>query len=242
MPDLPRSWVATVLQESSNSRLLTRRAPPPATGYSQPPPSLQPSQPCPRLSSESRPHETTHLMHCRTGEPSVRKRLKAPRPGCVRGGGSHLRVPWSQPVHTSVRNDASRSMSDNEHETRQIPVGECPRCGDALPKRATGRPPKWCSQRCRRAAYEERRAAANGVLAIELVRPVTTTQEHDLSECVSRVAASPTACRRLLQALTKLARSRDLVGDPRWEPALDAVWRFADAVVQRHPSRSRFQR
>ena len=104
-------------------------------------------------------------------------------------------------------------MSDIENRTRQMPAGECPRCGDAFPKRATGRPAKWCSQRCRRAAYEERRAAARGVLAIELVRPVTTAKEHDLSECVSRVAASPTACRRVLQALTKLARSRDMVGD-----------------------------
>ena len=78
-------------------------------------------------------------------------------------------------------------MSDTESKIRQIPAGECPRCDDALPRRGIGRPPKWRSQRCRRAAYEERRAAAREVVAIELVRPVMPVKEHDLSECVSRV-------------------------------------------------------
>lgn len=39
------------------------------------------------------------------------------------------------------------------------------------PARGVGRPREWCSQRCRRAAYEERRAAANGAIAIEQVEP-----------------------------------------------------------------------
>jgi hypothetical protein len=109
-------------------------------------------------------------------------------------------------------------------------------------KKDRGRPPKWCSQRCRRAAYEERRAAAAGVLAIEFVRPVAASREHDLGECVSRVASSPTACRRVLQVMTQLAWSGDLVGDPKWAPTLDAVGKFADALVQRPASKSRFQR
>ena len=56
------------------------------------------------------------------------------------------------------------------------------------------------------------------------------------------MAASPTACRRVLQEMTQLARSGDLAGDPKWAPALDAVGRFADALVQRPASKSRFQR
>jgi hypothetical protein len=80
------------------------------------------------------------------------------------------------------------------------------------------------------------------VLAIEFVRPVETAKEHDLGECVSRVVASPRACRRVLQEMTQLARKGDLVGDPKWEPVLEAVGRFADALVQRPASRSRFQR
>ncbi len=86
--------------------------------------------------------------------------------------------------------------------------------------------------------------AARGVVAIELVRPVMPVKEHDLSECVSRVAASPTACRRVLQAMAKLARSSDLLTDPKWRPAIDTFVGLADALY-RPPvlrSQSRFQR
>ena len=181
------------------------------------------------------PHQTTHLMHCRPGDPSVRK-SRRPR---GRVGARWRPCFWgslSQPVHTSVRNVACRGMSDIESNIRQVPAGECPRCGGALPQRGTGRPAKWCSQRCRRAAYEERRAAARGVVAIELVRPVMPVKEHDLSECVSRVAASPTACRRVLQAMAKLARNSDLLADPKWQPAIDAFVGLADALYRRPPS------
>jgi hypothetical protein len=80
------------------------------------------------------------------------------------------------------------------------------------------------------------------VLAIEFVRPVETPREHDIGECVSRVTASPTACRRVLQEMTQLAREGQLAGDPKWEPTLEAVVRFAGALVQRPTSKSRFQR
>jgi hypothetical protein len=80
------------------------------------------------------------------------------------------------------------------------------------------------------------------VLAIEFVRAAATSREHDLGECVSQVVAFPTACRRVLQEMTQLARKGDLVGDPKWEPVIDAVARFADALVQRPASKSRFQR
>jgi hypothetical protein len=42
--------------------------------------------------------------------------------------------------------------------------------------------------------------------------------------------------------MTQLARSGDMVGDPKWAPALDAVGKFADALVQRSASKSRFLR
>jgi hypothetical protein len=80
------------------------------------------------------------------------------------------------------------------------------------------------------------------VLAIEFVRPAEASREHDLGECVSQVVASPTACRRVLQEMTQLARSGDLAGDLKWEPVIEAVGRFADALVQRPASKSRFQR
>ena len=41
--------------------------------------------------------------------------------------------------------------------------------GEPIPARLTGRPTVWCSQTCRRAAYEERRAAARGAIAVKVV-------------------------------------------------------------------------
>lgn len=80
------------------------------------------------------------------------------------------------------------------------------------------------------------------MLAIEFGQPKLTRPEHELEECVRLVVSSPTACRRVLKELTQLARSGGLVGDPTWEPALDEVGRFADALDRRPASRSRFQR
>jgi hypothetical protein len=80
------------------------------------------------------------------------------------------------------------------------------------------------------------------VLALEFVQPVVTRPEHDLGQCVTRVVASPTACRRVLEEMTQLVSRGELVGDPKWEPAVNAVGRFADAWYRRPRSQSRFQR
>ena len=67
--------------------------------------------------------------------------------------------------------------------------------------RATGRPATWCSDRCKRAAYEERRAAANGAIAVKIIEKVVERDLHGLSECSNRVKESPVACRRVLDHL-----------------------------------------
>lgn len=97
----------------------------------------------------------------------------------------------------------------------------CPRCGSPIPVRVTRRPARWCSQRCRRVAYEERRAAAAGAIAVEVVETVTTT-EHGLDECVCRVHASPVAVRKILAHVTKLV-VEDGLHDPKWGSTLTAV-------------------
>ncbi|MCZ3387696.1 MAG: hypothetical protein LH645_00915 [Actinomycetia bacterium] len=51
----------------------------------------------------------------------------------------------------------------------------------------------------RRAAYEERREAARGRLAVREVEKVTTV-DRDLSECSKRASLSPAACRRAISA------------------------------------------
>lgn len=82
-------------------------------------------------------------------------------------------------------------------------AGICPRCGFPLKRKGAGRPPVWCSQRCRRAAYEERRAAATGAVGLEVIDRVEIV-DHSLNECVDRVLVSSTACRNVLQALARM--------------------------------------
>ena len=101
-------------------------------------------------------------------------------------------------------------------------VGKCPRCGGPLPSpRPTGRPATWCSDRCKRAAYEERRAAANGAIAVKLVDRVIERDAHGINDCANRVMDSPVACRRVLDHLAELAGTGKL-GDPNGDgrPAL----------------------
>ena len=52
-------------------------------------------------------------------------------------------------------------------------VVTCGWCGATVPVPSRGRVPKWCSASCRHRAWEQRRAAASGLSAIEVVdRPV----------------------------------------------------------------------
>ena len=99
---------------------------------------------------------------------------------------------------------------------------KCPRCGKALPAPPVpprpGRPPVWCSQRCRRAAYEERRAAANGAIAVRtetIEKPVerivervriekqieVRTKHVTAAEAAQIVLGSPRACATVLDTL-----------------------------------------
>lgn len=91
---------------------------------------------------------------------------------------------------------------------------ECPRCGRLVEGLGRGRPPVWCSQRCRRSAYEERRAAAAGAIAVQVVeremvveRVNTRLREPTVQECVQRVLASPRACREVVNGLAVLAEA-----------------------------------
>lgn len=99
----------------------------------------------------------------------------------------------------------------------------CPRCGttihEVLPRRP-GRPRIWCSPRCRRAASEERRAAANGAIAIEYRQVETTLDDH-----VSAVLESPSACRRIIRTLSERTADGQL-SDARWSGVGDEMRRM----------------
>lgn len=98
----------------------------------------------------------------------------------------------------------------------------CPRCGAIIHEvwpRPAGRPRRWCSPRCRRAASEERRAAANGAIAVEYVRV-----EQTLDDQVRAVLESPAACRRIVRDLLERAENGQLS---------DARWSSVEAELQR---------
>lgn len=105
-------------------------------------------------------------------------------------------------------------------------AAKCPRCGEDLraapPSGRRGRPPIWCSQQCRRAAYEERRAAANGAIAVrievvekpvervvERVRVKVKEQQVTPAKAAQIVLESPTACRTVLLGLAAQIESED---------------------------------
>ncbi|TWP33187.1 hypothetical protein [Leekyejoonella antrihumi] len=101
----------------------------------------------------------------------------------------------------------------------------CPRCGKTITSSGRGRPPTWCSQACRRAAYEERRAAASGAIAVRIVTkeaPPTAPPKVSIDEHVAAVIASPTACARVLAEVATL-KANGQIQDPRWARVKTAV-------------------
>lgn len=130
----------------------------------------------------------------------------------------------------------------------------CPRCDATVPQRLDGerrgRRRVWCSENCRRRAYEERRAARSGaigievrtpdrapeVVEIEVEVPVYRTQtvekvvqrEPTYDEAVAMVTASPKACARVLQEVAERAWRGEL-DDPRNASVRDAAVRLVQA-------------
>ncbi len=102
----------------------------------------------------------------------------------------------------------------------------CPRCGATIHEvwpRPAGRPRRWCSPRCRRAASEERRAAANGAIAIKYVQVELALDDH-----VRAVLESPTACRRVVRNIRERVENGQL-SDARWSSVKDELQRVRPA-------------
>jgi hypothetical protein len=122
------------------------------------------------------------------------------------------------------------TLTTGEAPTAAAPQGTCLRCGTPWVGRPSGRPRKWCSQACRRAAYEERRAAATGAIAVREVEVAKVT-DHDLSTCANNVADSPTAVKRLLRSLGESSRLVDVATELRWEPARRELGTLLDKIA-----------
>ena len=92
-------------------------------------------------------------------------------------------------------------------------VVTCEWCGASVKVAKRGRVPKWCSATCRHRAWEQRRAAASGLVAIEVVeRPVevvrTVTKVERVLVDVSR-PVSPRSTREWTAQLEDLADQLD---------------------------------
>ncbi len=107
----------------------------------------------------------------------------------------------------------------------------CPRCGasiyDVISPRPAGRPRRWCSPRCRRAASEERRAAATGAIATEYIHLDVSLDDH-----VRAVLDSPAACRRVLRDVRERAE-QGMLQDARWSSVEAELARLQTAVRPR---------
>lgn len=102
----------------------------------------------------------------------------------------------------------------------------CLRCGTLLWRKTTGRPKVWCTPACRRLAYDERRAAGNGAIAIRVIERV---EQISINECVDRVIASPVACANVMSAVARRIDDGQ-IHQPKWSKTYDAVNRLLAAV------------
>ena len=72
---------------------------------------------------------------------------------------------------------SARAGPATKRHGRRLPgqTVQCGWCGKSTPIPARGRVPKWCSSTCRHRAWEQRRAAASGRRAVEVVDRVIET-------------------------------------------------------------------
>lgn len=109
----------------------------------------------------------------------------------------------------------------------------CQRCGSSLPPQKTGRPRRWCSPKCRQAAYEERHgleswkdkqptvndlsdvveAAQDRAAKRAVRRPVARDRRstHTLGDCVSVVCADQTTMAMVIDAVADLISAQKLM-------------------------------
>ncbi len=84
----------------------------------------------------------------------------------------------------------------------------CPRCGIAVVNRIRGRPRIWCTDRCRKLASEEHRAAERGAIGLQVhdrivekrVREVVRTPPS-MTEAIEKVLGNREAVRTVLATL-----------------------------------------
>ena len=87
----------------------------------------------------------------------------------------------------------------------------CGWCSREFLPATRGRTPKWCSQTCRQRAWEQRRAARSGLVAVKVVHQVVEVEKVVQKEVVKQVEVHVRPSRRdwpalLVELTTQLER------------------------------------
>lgn len=115
-------------------------------------------------------------------------------------------------------------------ETVSVGVPDvCAHCRQPFlrPPCSTGRTRVYCSDRCRKAAWDARRTPGVEAVKVEVVERVVV-KEHNLTECSRRVAESSVACSNVLHVLRRLAEADRFEFDPKWGRAFSAFQAICD--------------
>jgi hypothetical protein len=109
----------------------------------------------------------------------------------------------------------SDPVATRQRRSPRAPGGvvECGWCGQSTPVPARGRVPKWCSSSCRHRAWEQRRAAASGLCAVEVVdreiETVTVKTVIKPEPVTVQVERRPQSATEFAQVLLDLAHRLD---------------------------------
>jgi len=125
---------------------------------------------------------------------------------------------------------------DAKPATRTVRRGPqtCTQCGGSMPPiQPTGRIPIYCSDACRKAAYEARRLRKPDAFTVKVVETSTTTEiRHPIETCVDNVLASPWEVRKMLIELARKI-NRDEFTEADWIALEYGFDRLSEALIGR---------
>ncbi len=124
-----------------------------------------------------------------------------------------------QDGHTSCILDAIRCFFSGDAMLSLVSVDHqpCPCCGTATASKARGRPHRWCSDRCRKLASEEHRAAARGVIGlgirdrvIERRAPETVHRAPSITASIALLLSDVPATKKVPNTLARRVKHDQL--------------------------------
>ncbi len=122
-------------------------------------------------------------------------------------------------AHTSCILDASRGFfsGDAMFTLLSMDPAPCPRCGTETTAKTRGRPRRWCSDRCRKLASEEHRAAARGVIGLEIRDRIIERRVSEvvyrppsISSSIALLLADVAASKKVLNTLARRVKRDQL--------------------------------